>query len=166
VQVLEEFIRALEEEIEVLEGLIEMAREKKELVVLGKVKELQELLNREARALLALERTESERQRLHEALASEWGMPASDLRGEALLDKARELGEEGAGRLKELLDSLGRAVNALKFLNRENEDLIKQSVAFIQALERELTGGGAPTYSRSGDLRPESPPVSLLDKKI
>lgn len=164
--VLQEFLRVLGEETRVLEALIEIAREKKQLVVLGRARELQELLNREARAVAALERVEAERCRWHEELAREWGSTAAELRGRELVEKARKLGVEEARDLEERIGSLNRALETLKFLNRENEDLIKQSVAFIQAVERELTGAGAPTYSRSGDLKTDGPTASLLDKKI
>lgn len=165
-EILDAFLRVLEEETEVLEDLIAIAREKKQLVVLGKVKELQELLNREARAVTALEKAEAERHQRHEALAQEWGGTALDLRGGQLIEKARELGLEQARELEERIESLNQAVTTLKFLNRENEDLIKQSIAFIQAVERELTGGGATTYTRSGGLVSDQPPTSLVDRKI
>ena len=83
-----------------------------------------------------------------------------------LLEMVREKGFSGVEALQEQLEEMQAAVNMLKLLNRENEDLINQSLAFIQSLEEAVTRGGASTYSREGTMVDSKSKLTILDRKV
>ncbi|MCR4399681.1 MAG: flagellar protein FlgN [Syntrophomonadaceae bacterium] len=166
-QHLDEYLAALEEQLAVLARLKALAEEKREHVVLGRVRELEGLLAREARLLVELEESEQRRGAVHKALAATLGIRPQDLVAARLLEAARAAGLARAEELGARLQALRQAVEALKLLNRENEDLINQSLGFIRALESALTGepGATGYYSPRGAVAPRGAAVSLIDRK-
>ncbi|NLU51096.1 MAG: flagellar protein FlgN [Syntrophomonadaceae bacterium] len=163
---LEEFLRILTEQNRLVQGLVELAGEKRRLVILGQVRALDELLKKEGRLVLALERLEDERYRLQGELAGQMGMDVADLAASTLLAVVRERGFPGEDVLQEQLETLQAGLNSLKVLNRENEDLINQSLSFIRCLEDAITRGGSFTYSDKGALVGNRRKISLLDQKV
>jgi flagellar biosynthesis/type III secretory pathway chaperone len=165
-QKLNQYVEILSQQNRVLRGLLELTREKKQYIILGEVRELDGLLKKEAGLVMSLEALEERRFHSQGELIHLLGAAGEESGASRLLEMVREKGFSGAEALQEQLEEMQAAVNMLKLLNRENEDLINQSLAFIQSLEEAVTRGGASTYSREGTMVDSKSKLTILDRKV
>lgn len=165
-QRLNQYIEILDQQNRVLRGLLELGQKKKQYIILGEVPELDGLLKKEAGLVMSLEALEERRFQSQAELTHLLGAAGEEPGAFRLLEMVREKGFSGVEALQEQLEEMQAVVNKLKFLNRENEDLINQSLAFIQSLEEAITRGGASTYSREGTMVGSKSKLTILDHKV
>lgn len=163
---LDEFLVLLEEENRVLLDLLALARDKRRLIILGHVNELDELMKSEGKLVMALEQIEARRFEMQNDLIQQLEMDSEDPTMDKLLQRVLQLGWPQAEPLQIEVEKLRETLNDLKFLNQENEDLINQSLSFIQALVEAMTRGGTTVYSHKGTMVETKGKLNLLDRKI
>ena len=166
---LKDFIAAIGRENEVLANLAEIGEEKRQFIILGEVKQLDSLIQREGIVLTNLERLEGARFKLQQELANKWGIPASELVASEILKRVKEQHNNNYIELSNSIEQLDYNLTRLKAINTNNHGLLEQSLEYIATMESMFMGDVAGTYSDSGDQIDESilrKNRNLLDKKI
>lgn len=149
-------------ENQVIADLIDSATRKKQAVILGDITELSGIMRQENHLLLALEQAEARRQTEILALAESLGSQG-ELTASALVD--REWGAPDTARLAEGIADLAYNLDRLRELNRNNNVLLEQSLAFVENMEALLTRQRETTYSAGGSVK-DGPTRSVLDKRV
>lgn len=170
---MESLVRSLmasvKEETSILNSLIEMGEEKRQLIVRNRVRELDTLVHREGIIVSRLERAEGARFKLQNELAAAWNMPINDLNASEI--KARVAREMPALRLEveTLLDELKRVVNRLQIINQENRDLANFALEYVDYLWTMVEGDAVGLYSADGIETEEKysrTAHKVLDRKV
>ncbi|MEN6326730.1 MAG: flagellar protein FlgN [Syntrophomonas sp.] len=164
-----DFIDTIAKENDILDSLADFAQEKKNLIILGKVQELDNLIRKEGTVISNLDRVEGARFKLQGELANKWGVNLKEFNAPGILEKVKKAYPEIYSRLDEAISRLDYNMVRLKALNSHNNDLINQSLDYISEIESILGGDVAGTYSQKGQQTDEAqarPRLNLLDKKI
>lgn len=164
-----DFINTIAKENEILDSLAEFAQEKQHLIILGKVQELDSLIRKEGIMISNLERVEGARFKLQGELAGKWGVKIKEFNAPEMVAKVKENHPGLCQPLEEAISRLDYNIVRLKALNIHNDELINQSLDYINVMESMLNGDVAGTYSQKGMQTDESearPRLNLLDKKI
>lgn len=166
---IEEFIRLLEKQNQALKTLITLQEEKRPIIILGKIEELNRLLPKEGIIVSNLEKLEDARFKLHLKLAQRWEMSVKELPARLILAKVKECCPEWSEKMESIVEQLEKNLFYLKTTNNNNNDLLNQSLEYVNTMQAILNGDVAGTYSDSGTQVDESssrPIKRLLDKKI
>lgn len=137
----------LETERGLYERLSQLARRKQDVLVHGRLPDLELILEEEKAALATIADIEEERYALQCGLAREFGLQPSDLTVSRLANMA---GPVYGPRLRESQQSLVRLINELSAINQCNAELIQQSLAYINFTMDLLVGGSTPSYGERG----------------
>jgi len=168
-KLLEEFISFLNRQNQVMDSLSELGDAKKELIVLGKVKELDELIRTEGTAINELYKLEEGRFKLQKELADRWGEDVKDISASEIVKRVRDEEPAFFDELKQSINRLDFNLTRLRVINSHNTELLEDSLDYIQAIEAAIHGDKAGIYSSSGvqiDEDMASSRNNLLDKKI
>jgi hypothetical protein len=167
-KLLRAFIDTINRIDHILDNLIEIAQDKQQLIILGRVQELDRLIQKEGIVVSNLEKLEGARFKLQEQIASGWGMVASELTVAVLLERLEaeynDLYEVCQAEIQKLTYNMDR----LRLINSNNNDLINQSLNYIDEIQSILYGDVAGTYSEKGLQSEEEslrPHANILDKK-
>jgi flagellar biosynthesis/type III secretory pathway chaperone len=161
-----DLIEALDKENQILEKLAVLACEKKEHVILGKVKELENLIREEGIIISELGKWEDARFRIQQQLGEE-SPAAVPMKAGRLVGLVRESCPHLATGLQEALNRLEINLQRLNQLNRHNNELLEQSLDHIAFLEAALVGNHSGAYSQKGSQSAGSPSrINLLDRKV
>lgn len=166
---LKEFIAAVGRENEVLANLAAIGEQKRQFIILGEIKQLDSLIQREGIVLTNLDRLEGARFKLQQELARKWGIPVSELVASEMLARVKEQHNDIFTDLSKGIEQLDYNLTRLKAINTNNHGLLEQSLEFIATMESMIEGDVAGTYSDSGDKIDETVlrvNRNLLDKKI
>ncbi len=87
---LTDFTRAVSALNAVLDDLAELSQEKQQLIILGKVKELDTLIRKEGILISNLEKTEGARFKLQEQIGQSWGISSQELSAREILKRVEE----------------------------------------------------------------------------
>jgi flagellar biosynthesis/type III secretory pathway chaperone len=167
-RLLKDFIETMGKINRTLDSLADLGQEKKQFIILGQVKELDKLIQREGIIVSNLEKLEGARFKYQQNLASKWDMTASELSASMILKKVRKEYPAYHEEMNQEIQRLEFNVVRLKALNDGNNELINQSLEYINVMQSVLLGDGAGTYSESGQRINEPPSrhkINLLDKK-
>ncbi len=167
-RIIEEYIQTLIKENDLLDKLLELGEEKKQIIILGKIQELDKLIQKESITASNLERTENARFKLHVQIAQRWEMPAEELTAGTLIEKSQASQPLFTDQLKQEIEHMGTTINRLREINRENNELIGMSLEYIDNMQSILIGDLAGTYSEKGTQASENnsrPAFKILDKK-
>lgn len=148
----DDFIEVIKVENKLLQDLIDLSTEKQK--VINDAQEVARLASKEERILASLEKADQERALLFDVVAP----------GQRLEDWLSTLtaGEQKiiTPLILELIESLG----ALQNLNELNQELLAQSLSYVQFSMNLLVGDeDSPTYTRPGT---SSPGKSIFDRKV
>ncbi|MGE5390242.1 MAG: flagellar protein FlgN [Deltaproteobacteria bacterium] len=166
---LKDFIAAVGRENEVLADLAEIGEQKRQYIILGEIKQLDSLIQKEGIVLTNLERLEGARFKLQQELAKIWGLPVGDLVASEMLKRVKEQYGNYSADFSQCIEQLDYNLTRLKAINTNNHGLLEQSLEFIATMESMIIGDVAGTYSGSGDKTDEKDlrgSRNLLDKKI
>ncbi len=165
---LTDFTRAVADLNAVLDELAELGQEKQQLIILGKVKELDTLIRKEGIVISNLEKTEGARFKLQEQIGQGWGISSEELSAREILKRAEEAYPSCYHDLEEAINRLDYNLTRLGAINVHNNELLEQSLDYIKVIETTLNGDIAGTYSSNGDQTGEGSYAlkNLLDKKI
>lgn len=166
---LKDFISAVGRENEVLADLAEIGEQKRQYIILGEIKQLDSLIQREGIVLTNLERLEGARFKLQQELAKKWGLPIGELVATEMLKLVKEQFGNYYSELSQSIDQLDYNLTRLKAITQNNHGLLEQSLEFITTMESMIEGDVAGTYSGNGDNIDETllrVNRNLLDKKV
>jgi len=164
-----EFIDTLGKQNRALISLVQLEEEKRRIIILGQVDELNKLNQKEGILVSNLQKLEVARFRIHAKLARLWETSVQELPIGQMLAKVKDLCPEWVGEMQTEVKQLKGSLARLQSANKENNDLINQSLEYINIVQSILTGDVAGTYSDMGIQVDEStarPIMRLLDKKI
>lgn len=160
------FIEATARINQVLEDLVQMGQAKQKLIILGRVQELDKLIQKEGILVSNLEKLEGARFKLQGELASGWGMPLEELTANTILDRLQTDRHQSYDHFKSEIEKLTQNLGRLRDLNSGNDELINQSLDYIDMMQSLLYGDIAGTYSEKGlQTQEKLPHPNLLDKK-
>ncbi len=154
---------------EVLDQLAEIGQQKQELIVMGKVQELDNLIRKEGIIISNLDKLEGARFKLQEKLAMEWRVTKEELSARKMLSMMEDPYPELHTELDQIIARLDYNITRLKAINSHNDELINQSLDYISVMESALNGDVAGTYSNKGiqsDEEKVRPRINILDKKV
>lgn len=158
---------AVKEETSILNSLIDLGSEKRQLILKNRYKELDTLIQKEGIVHSRLARAEGARFKFQQELARKWEMPVEVVNSALLSSRARTDFPDLAAEMEQNLRSLGTAVNQLQNINQENRELTGYALEYIDYLWAMLEGDVAGIYSSDGVQAEERLPGSkLLDRKI
>ncbi|MCK9313743.1 MAG: flagellar protein FlgN [Methanocorpusculum sp.] len=165
---LTDFTRAVSALNAVLDDLAELSQEKQQLIILGKVKELDTLIRKEGILISNLEKTEGARFKLQEQIGQSWGISGGELSAREILKRVEETCPTCYHDLEQAINRLDYNLTRLGAINAHNNELIEQSLDYIKVIETTLNGDTAGTYSSNGNQITEGNYAlkNLLDKKI
>ncbi|MDD2510713.1 MAG: flagellar protein FlgN [Syntrophomonas sp.] len=168
-KLLQDFIETIANQNKVLEHMAELGQQKQELIIAGKVRELDSLIQKEGITVSNLDKMEGARFKLQEELTRQLGIKLEEFSARKLLTWVREARPEIYPALEEVVNQLDYGLIRLKAINSHNNELIDQSLVFIGEIRSLFNGDVAGIYSDKGLQSDESdfrPRLNLLDKKI
>lgn len=150
--VFKKLIENLEEQLATQKLLLDFAREKKNLLIEGKVSELEDLLKREEEVVVKSGKLEGVRENIQKELREKLEFAEDDpARDDPVLSDYIEASEgEERQKLDKLYEELTIVIAELKELNRQNNQLIQQSLEYVNiALDLYTSAEKDPgTYSK------------------
>ena len=159
-----ELITVLDQEARVYENILRMSKNKTNIIVEGKVVELDNIVKLEQSLVLQMGRLEKLREELVEKLAGEIGIKPLEV---TISELMKHINSERAQRLKACQDKLSTTVNELKDTNGINAKLIQNSLDYINfSINLIATADvGNNNYGNKGQVN-DSKKRSLFDVKL
>lgn len=159
--VLREFVQVMDKENQTLDQIIALGEEKQQVIIGGKVAELDSLIQKESLLVSSLEKLENQRYNLQRQF-SDHGSTAEEL--------VKWTGQEYPllkQEFEEAINRLGFNLARLKAINNHNNELIEQSLQYIETMQAMLNGDIAGTYSDKGSPVDEKSgrQINLLDTR-
>jgi flagellar biosynthesis/type III secretory pathway chaperone len=153
---------------QILDTLVQVGQAKQQLIISGRVQELDKLIQKEGITVSNLEKLEGARFKLQEEIASRWRIAPEKINVAVILEKLQEEHYDSYGTFKDEIERLSYNLDRLRVINSNNNDLINQSLNYIDEIQSVLYGDVAGTYSEKGlqsEEDPLRPHISILDKK-
>lgn len=154
----------LSQENEIYDTLKKISTNKTELIVAGKVNELESIVKMEQSLVIKISKLEDQREKLVDVLAREIGKKPEDI---TISELAGSLGEVEANELKQCREKMLKNINSLKNSNELNSKLIKNSLEYIDFSINMMTSIGSVSnnYESTG-YSGETKKRNLFDMKL
>ena len=146
-QVLGELFGLLLEQKGVLEHMLELAREERQIIIDGESEKLEDIVRLELKELSKLGAIEKKRAALHKALAAEFGLKQEDITVSAIAEKATPDERKAVTKLQTELTAL---ISKHAALNKENRELIKSHIEYSQTMLELITESEDPLNNMYG----------------
>jgi len=162
---LEKVIHYLEKENDIYERLLSISRQKKDVIIDGKINELDSIIKMEGNLIMEVSKLEDEREKAVDDLAKELGCKREELSISYLCSKVVD---ERTAHLKKIADTIGDTLKELKEINDLNGKLIEQSLEFINFsinLVADAMEGQKVVYDGKKEANGENN-VRLFDAKV
>lgn len=145
---IDKLIEALDKEANVYEGILKLSKQKTDVIIAGKVSELEGITRAEQSVILTLSKLEEGREELVEKIALELKVKPNDVTLSSLM---KMLPKEQAAKLKKGHSSLPKVFNDIRDANVLNSKLIRNSLEYIDFSINVLTSTGSTgNYGNSG----------------
>lgn len=146
---IENLIEILTKEKGFYESILKLSTDKKDVIVAGKISELEGITRLEQSIIVKLGKLEEEREELAWKLAAVLKVKPSEI---TLSKLVKMVPEEQGSKLKNCQDSLLKTVNDIRNTNTLNSKLIRNSLDYIDFSVNILTNAGVSgnSYSNSG----------------
>ncbi|MGB4303378.1 MAG: flagellar protein FlgN [Syntrophomonadaceae bacterium] len=159
--ILREFVEVMGKQNNILDQMAVLGEQKQRIIIAGQIKELDSLIQEEAGLVAQLEKLENQRYKLQQKL---------DLPGSAAKELVEWVEQEYPllkEEFEEAVNRLGFNLARLKAINNHNNELIEQSLQYIETIQAILNGDIAGTYSDKGRPVDEKKGhrVNLLDTR-
>ncbi|MDT8903895.1 flagellar protein FlgN [Anaeroselena agilis] len=160
----DKLINLLEEMVSLYEAILELSRQKRDILIAVKPQDLEAVTKQEELLILQVGKLEAARGKLVQQLAAAGGVTAQDI----TLAKMKELaGPEAGVRLDKIAAEFERIMAELAPVNKLNAELIQQALGFINYNINLLTQSSAgPTYAPQGKTPQDNQVRKLVDRKI
>ncbi len=127
-ELVRQLVNILNQENDIYDTLFKISNNKKELIIGGKVNELENIVKIEQSLVIKISKLEDEREKVVGELCSLLGQKPEDVTISWLTNK---LGTEEASQLKVCQEKMVKKINELKDNNELNSKLIKNSLDYI-----------------------------------
>lgn len=165
-QLLTQLLALMEEQVKVMADLTTLSKKKSQVLVDGKIDQLDVLLRGEQALMWQMGRLEERRFQAQMAVASQLGIHPSQLTLERLVNL---VSTEQAARCREVAQLYGDAAGELTHVNQLNSELIQQAMAYVD-FSLQLLGASNPTaaqvYSPKGPRPGPDGKLRRLDNRI
>lgn len=166
-ETLDHLLENLQIENQVIENMLDLARQKREVIISGSIKELDQIMRREVTLLQVLNKAEGERFKGQTCLAESLEVEASELTAAELKRRLGSFADaEYVEAIRGRVDTLAFNLNELKELNTLNNSLLNQSLSFIESMEAIFSRSRDTTYSPNGMTSGQAARPGLLDKRV
>lgn len=156
-------LETMEKQLAVYEKLLSLATEKQPVLIKGNISELDRITKEEELLILQVGRLEEQRNVLHQRLANHFGLSPEEL---SLSELAKRTGEDIGENFQKLLQKMAEVLGNLADFNKNNTELIKSSLDFINYSLNILTSSDTkPGYAESDDGRKDVS-AKIFDRKI
>ncbi len=165
---MDDLIAVMEQEAICYENYLEIANNKKEVIIKGDVPGLQQITQEEEIVAGQLFRLEKRRRNIVEDICT---VTNRRMEGFTVSGLVRDLAArpEESQRLKTVADRLSRALEQCDQLNQTNKLLIEQSLEFLEFMINAFSGmtrpGGSQTYLKQGEVKLPQSEHSIFDAK-
>jgi len=160
---IDKLIEVLNKETSIYEGILKLSRQKTDVIIAGKVSELEGITRAEQSVIVTLGKLENEREELVEQIAAQLGMKASDVKLSGLI---KAVPQEQAEKLKKYHETLPKIFGDIRDANGVNSKLIRNSLDYIDFSINVLTGTGTTgSYGISGQSN-DPKKKSFFDLKL
>ena len=163
-ELMNRLIEVLNKETAMYEGILKLSKNKTDVIVEGKVTELESITRLEQSMILQLGKLEEEREELVDKLAAQLNIKASDI---TLTSLENNFPKEQSERLENCQKKLPKLVNELGEANVLNSKLIRNSLDYIDFSINILTNAGSTgnIYGNSGQSN-DSKKRNFFDMKL
>lgn len=161
-------LECMTRENKILDDIANLSLSKRQVIILGDVKELQAMIRQEAGLLTALNKVEAERLKYQIDLGKEHSIDTEKLTAAELqkvvIDKFYR---EQAGKFKSQIETMTATMSSIRQLNQLNAELLNHSLAYIESMENILSRVNSTVYSSSGEVVEEADKRrKILDKSV
>ncbi|HBQ85528.1 MAG TPA: hypothetical protein DD811_03470, partial [Syntrophomonas sp.] len=115
---------------QILDTLVQVGQAKQQLIISGRVQELDKLIQKEGITVSDLEKLEGARFKLQEEFASRWGIAPDELNVTVILEKLQEEHSDSYSACKDEIETLSYNLDRLRAINFNNNELINQSLNY------------------------------------
>ncbi|HHW49619.1 MAG TPA: flagellar protein FlgN [Clostridiaceae bacterium] len=161
---IDKLIDILEQENEIYTDILNMSKNKTDIIVKGKISELENIVKLEQSYIARIGKLENEREEIVEKIARQLVLDKDDINISGIIKK---LDQENAARLKTCRESIMLTLKELKSVNELNSNLTKNSLEYIDFSINLLASidSTANNYSNSGRVN-DPKKRSFLDMKL
>ena len=147
-----ELLTVLEAEEALYRDLKKISDKKTDIIVKGKVAELENLVKLEQSLIFKLGKLEEKREELVGLISEELGIDSSDLSISRLME---HVGENQVDKLKSIQGKMKSTISSLKAVNQLNLNLIKNSLEYIDFSINLVTAASTVnnSYGNSGQVK-------------
>jgi len=154
-RILTDLCELLREQKQILERMLELSKEEREVIISGKSGRLEDIIRLELKELSKLGQVEKRRIEHHKAIASEMNISDAEL-------TVRKIAENAEPDEREVIQGVQRELMALidehTAVNNENRELIKAHLEYTETMMELMVGTEDPLnnmYSGDGRAAPE-----------
>lgn len=160
----DDLVLVLKEILSVYQGLLDLSKAKREVLVAAKVDELDKITKQEEMLIVQAGKLEAKRQKLADKMAESLGIKRENL----TLGKVKTaLPEELQLVWGEMTEEFHKVNTELEGINQLNTKLIEQSLSFINYNMNVLARiSNSPVYEAGGKSQPDQSARVLVDKKV
>lgn len=154
---------------QILDTLVQIGETKQQMIILGQVQELDKLVQKEGIIVSNLEKLEGARFKLQGEIAARWGVAQTELSAAVILQRLQVEYDQYYSACKVEIERLSYNLGRIKAVNTGNNELINQSLDYIdmmQSLLGEDVAGIYTDHGRQTEEKHSHPRINLLDKKV
>jgi len=162
-QTLSDLCALLLDQKKVLEGLLELSREERQIIVSGESDKLENVIRLELKELSKLGAIEKNRKELHKVIATEFGLSEQELTVSLIAERAQPEEREAIRKIQKDLTAIIEEHTAI---NKENRDLIKAHIEYSETMLELMVGSEDPLnnfYSGDGKAAPDKKATGFFD---
>ena len=164
-EIADKLAKVLEQEALLYQDASDISAKKTEVIVHGKIEELDSLVKAEQAIILKIGKLEDEREKIVRDLSAELEL---DLEGVKLSDISSRLGAGSYAKLENCQKSLANTIGGLKNSNETNAQLIQNALDYVNFSVNLLTTNqnAGNLYSQNGDEDAGQQRRSIFDIKL
>lgn len=163
-QLIHDLIKVLDQEAKAYDDILKISKNKTNIIVEGKVAELENLVKIEQTLVLQMSRIETMRENLVDKISAQLNIKSKDVTISEIL---KQLKGEEADKLKACQTNMTKVLSDLKNTNEVNSKLIKNSLDFINFSINLMTSVdiGTNNYGTSGQAN-DTKKRTFFDMKL
>jgi hypothetical protein len=160
----EQLILALDKEYEIYKEVLEVAKQKKQIIVEGKMKELDDITSKEQAIILSIGKLESIRAAILKNIVNELDIDEA----QNISQLSKYLDDKSKKKILAIRDKFKDILIGVRNQNDLNNKLIQQSLEYIEFNKNLLTSleNQGSTYSSNADEKDIKIKNNLFDAKI
>lgn len=160
----EQLILALNKEYEIYQEVLEIAKQKRKIIVEGKIKDLDDITSKEQTMILSIGKLENIRQAILQNIVNELDIDEA----QNISQLSKYLDDKSKEEILAIRDKFDGILKSVKNQNDLNSKLIQQSLEYIEFNKNLLTSleNQGSTYSSNADEKDMKIKSNLFDARI